>query len=148
MAFDPDEWRRAADFGTRRRPGPDLDRLGWSLVAVVGVSLILSGLGQLIAGPLDPVAGYRADPAFRRGHLALVVALGALTAGLAARPLRRGERWSWALLWTVPAALVVVALLNRGVDGTIWPVPLGMAAVAAAGLLLAARDVGGTERWR
>ena len=149
MPFDPDEWRLAEDVGTRRRRGPDYERWGWPLVAVVGVALAATSVWELATGPLDPAPGFAAEPAFRVGHLALVVALGLAVVALAAWPLRRGERWAWWVLWTVPAAVAVAAWANRSVEGSLWPVQVAVVAVAVVGLLLAARHAFSTPppRW-
>ena len=148
MAFDPDEWRLAEDFGTYRRPRDALARFGWPLVAGVGVALAAVGAWELASGPLETAAGLAAAPAFFRGHQLHAVAFGLLVVGVAARPLRRGEAWAWLLLWLVPLATAGDALLGRAAEGALWPGQLALAAVAALGLLLAVRGVRWPRRWR
>ena len=145
MAFDPDTWRLAEDVGTRRRRAPAHERHAWSLVFGVGLALLAASAWELLAGPLDPTPAYAAEPAFLRGHLLLVAALGVLVMGLAAGPLRRQRRWAWTLLLVVPLALLGVALTNWSVDGTLWPTQLALAALAALGVLLPARRVWSNE---
>lgn len=141
MAFDPDEWRLAEDFGTRRRPVDDLARFGWPLVAAVGLVLAVVGGLEFVVGPTDPTWGFSTSGAFGRTQLLFLVAFGLLVVALATRPLRDREAWSWLVLWLLPLVLVGSAALDMSVDGELWPAELVLAAVATAGLLVAARGV-------
>ena len=103
-------------------------RVGWVLLALVGVALAVGGLASLhnayTRGP-DPIAGVSMErlaelspelPAALRGRRATAAAAsfasGMLLVWLAAVPYRRGEKWAWQAVVTSVALALVLSLLR------------------------------------
>lgn len=136
MAFDRDKWRLAEDFGTRPATPTALERHAWTLVAAVGLVLVVTSLWAPIVGLLEASLASTSIPTVFDGHRYLIASYGLLVVGLAIGPLRRQERWAWALLLAVPATMLGIAAENHAVDGTPWQAQLVLGLLAAAGLLL------------
>ena len=137
-------------------------RVSLGILAFYGFTLILFGVTDMLNGVLsdpgitiaisgqtpaevqaqDPI-GYRLfDFATRTLGLALL-AMGVLVTSIVLVPYRAGQRWAWAVLWTLPAwsGLVPVLYLVFGVAPNMPPAPpmvFGpiLGAVAAGALIL------------
>jgi hypothetical protein len=148
----------------------------WRGLAALTGLLILFGIGDIALGieadpgipvgltgltpaalAADSAAGHRlVDFGARAGGLHLVV-MGALALVVVLIPFRRGERWAWWAMWSLPAWAAGVFLLNvaYGVaPGHPPPPPMVsgpiFAVVAAALLLVTAPRFfpgNGEERW-
>lgn len=123
---------RAEDGGTRRSS----ERLAWVLVFAVGLAGFLVGLWEFLVAPLDATPGFTADAAFFRAHLFFLLGFSFLGMSIAAVPFRRGERWSWYVLWSAPVVILGDAAMNYTAGGSIWPALLVLVALATLGLLL------------
>ena len=89
--------------------------------------LALSEMGQRVPG----LTGYIGSISRQLGNFMLT--MGLLMAAVAAFPFRRGERWSWFALWTVPA-LLLIQFVNSNF-GRGWWLDIGLVPVTVAGLL-------------
>ncbi|HET8559803.1 MAG TPA: hypothetical protein VFL69_04735 [Marmoricola sp.] len=134
------------------------ERHGWVLLAFLAVVMMLFGLMAFFGEPgrSTPITGsgcctgerfdsvapwayeytgeiarYMATYMFGTGLLALVLVL---------VPLRRGETWSWAVLWFVPLLFAVHGFVLGS-----FPFDAVTLGLSAAGLLLMARPVLGSR---
>jgi ATP/ADP translocase len=131
-----------------------VERKGWILVGLLAVVMILFGLMAFFSesGRSTPITGskccngerfdtvaawafdytaeitqYMASYMFATGVLALVLVL---------VPLRRHERWAWAVLWIVPGLFAL-----HGFALGSFPFDIAPLVLSALGLLLMARPV-------
>jgi hypothetical protein len=141
------------------QPASAIERKGWLLVALPALVMLLFGVTAYFAdlGRATPITGsgccngqtfstvdpwayeytgeiakYMATYMFGTGLLALALVLG---------PLRRRERWAWAVLWYLPVLFLVHGLALGSFPFDIVPL-----ALATGGLLLMARPVLGSRR--
>jgi ATP/ADP translocase len=132
-----------------------IERKGWVLVGLLAVVMILFGLMAFFGGgpgrsaPItgsgccngerfDTVAAWAYD---YTGEIARYMATYMFAAGLMALvlvliPLRRGERWAWAVLWVVPLLFAVHGFVLGS-----FPFDIAPLALSSGGLLLMARPV-------
>jgi hypothetical protein len=84
-----------------------------------------------IAARIPGMSEYIASIAVQLGNFML--STGLLLMAIAAIPFRKGERWAWYTMWTVPLLLVIQLLNSRGGSG--WQFDLGFVIVTSAGLV-------------
>lgn len=130
------------------------ERHAWIILFAVGITFALFGAGDIARGTADPaiVEGI-ADPAIlnlvdqqvRAGGAAFLVG-GLLVAAIAATSYRRGERWAWYSLGTLPLLNVLIFLIvyvSLSPSTDVLPPPLlstpVFLAIAVVGLLLPIR---------
>lgn len=141
------------------------ERHAWIILFAVGIIFALFGAGDIALGTaadpaivegltgmtpeeigeVDPAILHLVNQQTRAGGAAILVA-GLLAAAVAATSYRRGERWAWYALWTLPLLNVLIFLLMyAGLDpaSDVLPPPLLSApvflALCVAGLLLPVR---------
>ncbi len=141
------------------------ERYAWTILLALGIVFALFGVGDMALGTAaDPaivegVAGMTPkeigdmDPALlrlvnqqtRAGGSFLLIG-GLLIAAIAATSFRRGERWAWYALWTLPLLNVLIFLnmyMSLDPASDVLPPPLLSAPIALAisvvGLLLPVR---------
>lgn len=147
------------------RPGKWFERYAWILLVVValpflifGVSAVLFGLSLsdfpvgLPGGPdaVKSLTGMTWDETLRSNPAALTLLRGiSRVAGMAflgfaivaivvsSSAYRRGERWAWFALWTLPAFMVGLLLHER--EGQFIQMPATLLVVSLLGLLLPSR---------
>ena len=127
----------------------------WIIFFVLGVLAVVTAPIMLLGNPPNPpspegstgltsdeiavrvpgIADYIGSISRQLGNFML--AFGVLLMGVAAGPLRRGERWAWFVAWMVPVLLVIQLLNSRGGHG--WQLDLGVLAVTVAGLVASYR---------
>lgn len=104
-----------------------------------GITIALTGLTPAEVQAQDPI-GYRLFDFTTRALGLALLAMGVLVTSTVLAPYRAGQRWAWAVLWTMPAwsFLVPVLFLVFGVAPNTPPAPpmvfgpiLGAAAAAA-----------------
>ena len=147
------------------------ERYGWVILFAVAVILALFGIGDLIQGSaadtaiVEGITGMTpdeigaADPRIRvlidqqaRAVGGAFVVLGLLAAGIAWTSFRRGERWAWYALWTLPllsALIFVVMFVSVDFTTGVLPPPLLSApiflGITVLGLLLPIRRFFGSK---
>ncbi len=141
------------------------ERYGWIILFVVAVVFALFGIGDVIQGTaadtaiVEGITGMTpdeigaADPRMRvlidqqaRAGGGAILVLGLLAAGIAWTSFRRGERWSWYALWTLPllnVLIFVVMFMSVDFATGVLPPPLLSApiflGITVVGLLLPIR---------
>lgn len=130
-------------------------RHAWWIFFILGVLTIIAAPINLAGNPPDPpspqattgmslhemtgkIPGldiYVASISRQLGNFML--AMGVLLAAIAAIPYRKGERWAWFALWTVPVLLTIQTINSRGGFG--WQADAGFVPLTLAALLLPIR---------
>jgi hypothetical protein len=123
----------------------------WLIFFALGIGGVLAGLVTLRGHPPDPpspegTTGLTLDEMSRRipgldSYIASIsrqlgnfmLATGLLMCSIAAGPFRRGERWAWSAMWSVPLLLAIQFANSRFGRG--WQLDLGLIPVTIAGLL-------------
>jgi hypothetical protein len=123
----------------------------WLIFFALGVGSVLGALFNLQGHPPDPpspeeMTGLPLDeisariPGIERyiGSISrqlgnFMLASGLLLCAVAAGPFRRGERWAWSALWSVPLLLAIQFANSRFGRG--WQADLSLIPVTIAGLL-------------
>jgi hypothetical protein len=151
----PFEGRRRL-FHWRRRPKM---RYGWVLVFVAGVIDVVRALflaafpapldnpGVLSLTGLTWRAIQQQSPAAAKltsyfiGQFGVQETfLGLLVMGLSATGLKKGDRWTWYLLWLAPLAFLAYAASNFSIGGSTWALAVVDAVLAVVGLVLSNRQ--------
>jgi hypothetical protein len=107
-----------------------------------GITIALTGLTPAEVQAQDPI-GYRLFDFTTRALGLALLAMGVLVTSTVLVPYRAGQRWAWAVLWTMPAwsGMVPILYLVFGVAPNTPPAPpmvFGpiLGAVAAAALIV------------
>ncbi len=140
------------------------ERYAWIILAALGIFLIFTAifLGGVIGNPgVQGPAGEKSDAEYIAGmtwteisasspNVARLVVYelqtrdifrafwGVFVLAIAAYPYRRGERWSWYVLWILPVQFVVLAIWFSALLGLLSPLGVygSVAILAVVGLLL------------
>lgn len=140
------------------------ERYAWIILAALGIFLIFTAifLGGVIGNPgVQGPAGEKSDAEYIAGmtwteisasspNVARLVVYelqtrdifrafwGVFVLAIAAYPYRRGERWSWYVLWILPVQFVVLAIWFSTLLGLLSPLGVygSVAILAVVGLLL------------
>lgn len=134
-------------------------RYAWAIILVLGLFELTFGVTLLILGPagvpnvIEEIRGVpwtdvaaESDEAglidyLARGWGQANIQYGIAMVAIAAFPFRRRERWSWFVVWLVPATLLVTVIRNLALGVTsVVIIDLSEAIIVAAVLLLAYRN--------
>lgn len=130
-------------------------RLGWMALAAIGLlSIVFGAVYYALRAPpeldaYERITGMTWDQTLREmpgvsDYIGVIVGsqaqfmagFGFLVVVLASVPYRRGERWSWYALWSVPVLLIVLGIRVASAGGSGWILIAVLLGVALLGLAL------------
>ena len=129
-------------------------KYAWILIAIVGVVFIFDALVFFAGVNPDPplfqsLIGQSLssfNSSFPKEAAAMtylfhgiglfVLGLGIFTIAISYKPYRKGERWSWYIVWYLPIVMFLSTIANYVDGGQSWPLDLVLLIVSLAGLLL------------
>lgn len=126
----------------------------WILIAILGAAFIFDALVFLAGVNPDPplfqsligqsLSSFNSsfpDKAAAMTYLfhgigLFALGLGIFTISVSYEPYRKGERWSWYIIWYLPIVMFLSTIANYVDGGQSWPLDLILLIVSLAGLLL------------
>ena len=133
------------------------EKHAWLLLFAVGIVIFILGLFVAIGGgSADPdfpaIAGMTYDELrssnpgvadyidFFRLNLGLfLLGFAVFTMAVAWKSFRKGEKWAWYVLWSLPLIFGLGAATNLSAGGVGWPLLTALGITSLAGLLLPIR---------
>lgn len=129
-------------------------KYAWMLIAITGAAFIFDALVFLAGVNPDPplfqsligqsLSSFNSSFPEKAAAMTYLfhgiglfaLGLGTFTIAVSYKPYRKGERWSWYIIWYLPIVLSLSTIANYVDGGQSWPLDLVLLLVSLAGLLL------------